>query len=174
MKIIIPAITLIFLFSCTDNIFESVPQNVEAYVPVYADTIHPVPVAITVSRPITNSGKIYVYGNYIFQNELNEGIHIIDNSDPPHPVKKAFLTIPFNTEMAIRSNYLYANSISDLLVIKMTDPLQPSVVKTIKNAFPLISQTYPPDAGYFVCPDPAKGVVVGWHLEFVDQATCRR
>ena len=174
MKVIITAIAIISLCSCVDNTFDSVPSNVQAYVPVYADTNHRGPIAIEATRPVTNTGKIYVYGNYIFQNEINQGVHIIDNSDPTHPVKKAFLAIPFNTEMAIRSGHLYANSISDLLVINMTDPLHPEVVSTIKHAFPLVAQTHPPETGYFVCPDPSKGVVVDWKLETVDKATCRR
>ena len=173
MKIIIPAIAIIFLFSCTDNIFESVPQNVEAYVPVYADTIHPVPVAITASRPITNSGKIYVYGNYIFQNEINEGIHIIDNTDRAKPQKIAFLNIPFNMEFAVKGNYIYANNVNDLVVIDISDITKPTVIKRMENAFPYVSQEYPQQSGYFVCPDPAKGIVVDWVLQTVKSPNCR-
>jgi hypothetical protein len=173
MKVFVAAIALIFLISCVDNTFDDLPP-IEASVPIYADTNHLAPVALEASRPVTNSGKIYVYGNYIFQNELNEGIHIIDNSDPAHPVKKAFLLIPFNTEMAIRSNHLYANSVSDMLVISLADPVHPTVVNKIKHVFPFIPQEYPPDGGYFVCPDPSKGVVVGWKKEQVENANCRR
>jgi hypothetical protein len=147
---------------------------VEALVPIYADTNNPAPVAMEASRPVSNSGKIYVYGNYIFQNEVNEGIHIIDNTDRAHPFKIAFLSIPFNTEMAVKGNHLYANSISDLLVIDLADPLHPSVVNKLKNAFPYVPQTHPQEAGYFVCPDPSKGVVVSWKREQVEKANCRR
>lgn len=174
MKVIIPAIAFILLASCVDNTFDDLPNTVDASVPIYADTTHPVQVVMEGFRPVSNPGKIYVYGNYIFQNELNEGIHIIDNSDRQHPVKKAFLAIPFNTEMAIKGNHLYANSVSDLLVISLADPLHPSLVNKIKHAFPFIPQTYPPDGGYFVCPDPSKGVVVGWKRERVEKANCRR
>lgn len=146
-----------------------------AYVPIYADTNNLPPVAIEASRPVTNAGKIYVYGRYIFQNEQNEGIHIIDNSDPAHPEKKAFLRIPYNTEMAVRLSYVYANSVTDILVIDLADPLHPTVVNRIKNAFPMIPQDYPPDGGYFECPDPTKGVVVGWKLENTNpNVKCRR
>jgi hypothetical protein len=174
MKVIIPAVAFIFLTGCVNHTFDDVPTIIEASVPVYADTNNLAPVGIEASRPVTNSGKIYVYGNYIFQNEVNEGIHVIDNSDPAFPAKKAFLTIPFNTEMAIRANHLYANSVTDLLVINLADPLHPSVVNTIKHAFPFIPQTHPPEGGYFVCPDPSKGIVIGWKKEQVEKANCRR
>jgi hypothetical protein len=174
MKCSVSAVALVFLFSCVDHTFDDMPQMIEASVPIYADTNKLAPVAIESSRPVSNSGKIYVYGNYIFQNELNEGIHIIDYSIPTQPAKKAFLTIPFNTEMAIKGNHLYANSVTDLLVVDLSDPLHPSVVNKIKHAFPFVPQTYPPDGGYFVCPDPSKGVVVGWNKEMVEKANCRR
>lgn len=32
--------------------------------------------------PMHESGKIYVYGEYVFVNEKYKGVHVIDNSDP--------------------------------------------------------------------------------------------
>jgi hypothetical protein len=89
-------------------------------------------------------------------------------------VKRAFLSIPFNTDMAIRNNYLYANCVNDLVVIDLTEPLDPRVVSRTTDAFPMISQEYPPNSGYFVCPDPSKGVVIDWKLETVKTPACRR
>ncbi|RZK35008.1 MAG: hypothetical protein EOO61_12645 [Hymenobacter sp.] len=173
MKLLLPLAFLFFITACdTGPGFSDSPLTM-AYVPIYADTSNPGTISIESSRPTSSAGKIYVYGRYIFQNEQNEGIHIIDNSDPQHPVKKAFLSIPFNTEMAIRSHHIYANSINDIVVIDLADPLQPSVVNRIKNAFPMINQNFPPDAGLFVCPDARKGIVVGWKLDNVE-AFCRR
>lgn len=149
-------------------------ENMMAFVPVYASPEELNAIAIEEARPTVKAGKIYVYQHYVFQNEQYKGIHIIDNSDPVNPVKTAFLSVPFNTEMAIRNNYLYANSVNDLVVIDITDLNKPQVVSTTKDAFPVISQTYPPESGYFVCPDPNKGVVVDWVLENVDKPTCRR
>jgi hypothetical protein len=76
--------------------------------------------------------------------------------------------------MAIRGNYIYANSINNLVVIDINDPLKPVLVKTIKDAFPLINQKYPPAQGYFVCAEPEKGIVVDWELKSVETAACRR
>jgi hypothetical protein len=46
--------------------------------------------------PVEHAGKIYIKGNYIYLNEVNQGIHIIDNSNPSSPLQIAFLSIPGN------------------------------------------------------------------------------
>lgn len=145
-----------------------------AYVPVYATAAQIKSFGIEDAKPTKRPGKIYVYQQYIFQNELNEGIHVVDNTDPQHPVKKAFLTLSFNTDIAIRGNYIYANSLDDLVVIDISDPLHPQLVNRSVGAFPLVSQSHPPEQGYFVCPDPLKGKVVDWKLETVNSPACRR
>ena len=45
-------------------------------------------------RSVESPGKIFIYGNYIFLNEVDKGVHIIDNSNPASPVMKAFINIP--------------------------------------------------------------------------------
>ncbi len=80
-------------------------------------TMSPSPVSRTTER----SGKIYAFGNYIFQNDLNKGIHLIDNTDPLHLQKIAFLNIPYNTEFAVKGNYIYANNGNDLVVVDVRD-----------------------------------------------------
>lgn len=160
--------------ACTQSTMNTYDENPLAYVPVYAQPDQLEPIKIGEPRPTENAGKIYVYQQYILQNEQFKGIHIIDNANPAQPVKIAFLSIPFNTEMAIKSNRLFANSINDLVVINLTDPTHPQEVSRIKSAFPLISQSYPPDNGLFVCPDPAKGIVVDWIQKRVERADCRR
>lgn len=174
MKIPLPLLAIVFLSSCVSDPVLVSDYSSMAFVPVYADTSNLHPIAMEASRPTSNAGKIYTYGKYIFQNEQNEGIHIIDNSDPAHPQKKAFLSIPYNTDMAIRSGYLYANSVNDMVVIDLSNPLQPQVKNRIEAAFPLIEQNYPPEQGMFVCPDPSKGIVAGWKLEERADAKCRR
>src|SRR5690349_19412527 len=53
------------------------------------------------ARGLKNPGKIYIYGNYIFLSETNEGIHIIDNSKPTTPKNIAFIPIPGNVDLAV-------------------------------------------------------------------------
>jgi len=145
-----------------------------AYVPVYMSATEKNEISLSGVRTTETSGKIYAYANYIFQNDQNKGIHIIDNSDHKNPRKIAFLNIPYNTEFAVRGHYIYANNVNDLVVIDISDVNNPAVVKRIENAFPYVSQEFPPVSGYFVCPDPSKGTVVAWQLQPVKSPNCRR
>ncbi|GAA0528927.1 hypothetical protein GCM10009415_07840 [Chitinophaga japonensis] len=87
-------------------------------------------------REIEHPGKIYLYGQYIFLNELNKGIHIIDNSNPAAPDKFAFISIPGNVDMAVKNNILYADSYIDLVALDISDPHSVKVSKRLENIFP--------------------------------------
>jgi hypothetical protein len=147
----------------------------QAYAPVYAKLTDLSAIATVTPQPTAKAGKIYAYSNYIFQNDLNTGIHIIDNSSPGNPQKVAFLKIPFSTEIAIKGNYLYTNSVSDLLVFNLANPQQPQLVNRVSNAFPIIDQNYPPyNNVYFECPDAKNGIVVDWELKQITNPACKR
>jgi hypothetical protein len=88
------------------------------------------------SKTIERPGKIYIRGNYIFLNEVDKGIHIIDNSNPASPRNIAFVDIPGNMDMAVKGNMLYADFYSDLVAINITDPQQVVVTKFTENVFP--------------------------------------
>ena len=87
------------------------------------------------SEAIEHAGKIYIKGNFIYLNEVNKGIHIIDNSNPSHPVQTAFLSIPGNLDIAIKGNILYADMYSDLLALDITDPHHAKITSTLNNFF---------------------------------------
>ncbi|HEX6428469.1 MAG TPA: hypothetical protein VF008_12315, partial [Niastella sp.] len=59
-------------------------------------------------------------------------------------------------------------------VIDIRDITNPAVVKRMEDAFPYVDQQYPKESGYFVCPDPSKGIVVNWELQTVKSPKCRR
>jgi len=88
------------------------------------------------SQSIERPGKIYVYGNYIFLNEIDKGIHIIDNSNPSSPQNIAFINIPGNLDMAVKGNVLYADFYTDLVAINISNPQQVIVTKFIESMFP--------------------------------------
>ena len=85
---------------------------------------------------VANTGKLYIRGSWIFLNELNKGIHVIDNSNPSHPVKVSFINIPGNVDMYTKGNILYADLYCDLMAADITDPRQISVTKYLTNTFP--------------------------------------
>lgn len=89
-------------------------------------------VPIDVQRP----GKMFVIGNTIFLNEVDKGVHIIDNSNPAKPVNKHFVAIPGNIDLAVQGNFLYADLYSDLVTIDISNPAAITVKSIVENAFP--------------------------------------
>ncbi|MDQ3683552.1 MAG: hypothetical protein M3352_10860 [Bacteroidota bacterium] len=85
---------------------------------------------------LQNPGKIYIQGKYIFLNEIDKGIHIIDNSNPAQPQNVAFIDIPGNVDLAVKENTLYADLYTDLVAIDISNPLSVRVIKIVENVFP--------------------------------------
>lgn len=99
------------------------------YTPVYK-TMEEMTVDIKSESPreLVQPGKIYFYNNYIFINEIKEGIHVIDNSDPENPQNIAFINIPGNVDMAIKDNVLIGDSYLFLLTVDVSDPLNVQLI----------------------------------------------
>ena len=168
-------ITSLVLVACDP--LDSAPMDVQtdAFVPVYASTQDIIQISVEPPRPVEQAGKIYVYGNYIFQNDQYKGIHIIDNTNRNAPRKLAFLKIPLSTELAVKGNYLYSNNHDDIVVFDLTNIAGPQLVKRMEGVFPLVNQKYPPFNNiYFECPDPSKGIVVRWELKNIKTPHCKR
>jgi hypothetical protein len=87
-------------------------------------------------RQIETTGKIYVRGDYIFLNEVDKGIHVINNSNPSMPQDVAFIDIPGNMDMAVKGNILYADLYTDLVALDITDPLNVKLKKVVEGVFP--------------------------------------
>lgn len=110
--------------------------------------------------PIVEPGQLYIKGSYIYLNDVNKGIHVIDNSDPTHPVQTAFLNIPGNMNMAIHGNTLYADMYSDLLSIDITDPHQVKIIGKLFNFF--TSRDYFQDSSEVITSWIVKDTTVVW------------
>ncbi len=93
-------------------------------------------VEITTPVPIDTSGKIYAYKKLVLVNDIDKGIHIIDNDDPKNPKKVAFIKIISNKDMEIKGDYLYADSLMDLLVFDISDIDNITEVARLKDVFP--------------------------------------
>lgn len=88
------------------------------------------------AQPLEQTGKIYVYKNYLFINEVNKGIHVINNSNPASPVNLYFVAVPGNVDIAVKDNFLYADSYSDLVVFDISDVTNIHTVQFVNNVFP--------------------------------------
>jgi hypothetical protein len=89
-----------------------------------------------VPRDIVNPGKLYIFGNYIFLNEVDKGVHVIDNSNPSLPRNLAFIDIPGDVDLAVKGNILYADMYNDLVAVDISNPLNAVLRKTIPAIFP--------------------------------------
>jgi hypothetical protein len=111
------------------------------------------------SKSIDSVGKIYVKDNYIFLSVPDQGIHVIDNQNPAHPVQTAFLSIPGNQDIAVKDNILYADMYDALLAIDITDVHHVRVLGQLPSLF--TSRTF--INGYNI---PDGQVIVGWKKTF--------
>jgi hypothetical protein len=82
---------------------------------------------------LQNTGKLNVFGNYIFLNEVGKGIHVIDNTNPASPKNISFINIPNNIDLAVKGSYLYADSYSDIIVFDIANPVDIRPVKFMNN-----------------------------------------
>lgn len=128
-------LTLLFVFnSCVKD---NCTRQYAYWEPVYR-TKDEVRANIKNNSPqeIERPGKIYIRGNYIFLNEIDRGIHVIDNTNRSAPRNIAFIDIPGNLDMAVKGNILYADLYTDLVAIDITTPQQIVVKKFTENIFP--------------------------------------
>ena len=88
------------------------------------------------AREIKAPGKLYIIGNYIFLNEINKGVHVINNTNPAAPVNTGFIEIPGNIDIAVKGNIMYADLYTDLLALDISNPLQVVKAKIVDNVFP--------------------------------------
>jgi hypothetical protein len=135
LQVMVPALLLMILGSSC--IKDRCTQTYTYLKPVYRTT-NEVRANIKSNAPvdIQRTGKIYLKNEFIFMNEPDKGIHIIDNSNPYAPKNVAFIDIPGNIDLAVKGNILYADSYTDLVAIDITNPLQAKLVNVTEGVFP--------------------------------------
>jgi hypothetical protein len=145
------------LISCKDKIEQVYTVNEPVYLS-YSQLRSSLKVAE--GQQIIHPGKIYFKDHFIFVNEYEKGIHVIDNTDPQSPQIVKFIEIPGCVDLAIRDNILYADSYVDLVAIDISNLDDIREVKRIENVFPYMI----PDCenGIIEGVDQNQGVVVDW------------
>ncbi|MDQ6480402.1 hypothetical protein [Dyadobacter sp. LHD-138] len=138
MKKLLLFLTILVLFgslsSCRDKCKET--RLVLRQIPIY----HPFSeirggVDVAPAREIQDPGKVFVQGNYLFINEIKQGVHVIDNSDPANPRFISFIKIPGNGDIVVRDNILYADSYTDIVAIDIRDPAHAMEVGRVHDVF---------------------------------------
>ncbi len=164
----------LLLTSCDDQRTQTVTWI--EYEPVYMSQQEFISsVGLSEPRDLQEPGKIYLYDGYLFVNEINKGVHIINNRNPSAPYIAGFITIPGNKDIAVRGDLLYADSAGDLLVFDIEDFANPGLVTRMEGVFNL-SQNQSPGFPYRQV-DPSRGVVVDWEpveIEEVCSDNCHR
>ncbi len=110
-------------------------KKVLGYKPVFSSDTSILRIVADTARPVKNAGKIYAFGQFIFQNELGEGVHVLDNSDPASLRNAGFIRIKGNSEISIKGPHLYANSFTDLVIVDISNWQQPKEVKRLPLVF---------------------------------------
>ena len=131
LSVCLLSLTLLYT-SCDQGCEDS--YTYEAYLPIYksAEELNP-DISFQGQRSLENPGKIYYYGDYILINEQLQGVHVIDNSDLLNPQNIGFISIEGNIDIALKGDYIYADAHYNLVVIDISDILQPVISHTIPN-----------------------------------------
>jgi hypothetical protein len=116
------------------------------------------------ARAMRAPGKIYTKDNFIYINEIKEGVHVIDNSNPKSPKEIAFLRIPGNGDIAIKGDVMYADSYMDVIVFDVKNPTAIKEVNRLKDVY-----TYGTIDGTSWSIDPTRGVIFDTRAEIVTQ-----
>lgn len=133
-KLSILFVLALVIASCSSD-FESLTLTYTKGTAIYGDLAQLRQTELnSAARGITDAGKVFISNELLLVGEEGEGIHIFDNSNPQSPVAKSFMNIPGNREFYVEGDYLYAESLYDMLKIDLSDPSQPQLVTRIENA----------------------------------------
>lgn len=157
-------VAMVAFVSCNnDDVDESLYADYSVATPIMmSQTEFRSSIDILPPEPIQESGKIYAYKDYIFVNDKYRGVHVIDNSDPNSPKKITFIKIAGNVDISVKDDFLYADSIMDLMVFDISDINNIKTVNRLEN----VLQQYlvrPVEADIFNWEGSGTGEIqVGW------------
>lgn len=168
------AALMLTVAGCNDTVVQK--HIYTANIPVYMSLDEfrsKLKVETDIDMQLKNPGKMYIVGDRLYINERYEGVHIFDNSNPKTPEKLTFIGIPGCVDILVNGSILYADSYIDLVMIDISDLSNIREVNRIENVFEQVYPEYNQD--YLLQqPDPAKGIVIGWDVEEVEEEVVQR
>ena len=158
-------VMVFFLLSCDKD---DPAETYEVAVPVTMSVADfRASVSLEEPKEVEQSGKIYVYEDYIFINDNMNGILVVDNTDY-RPEKIKYINIPHNTDIAIKDDVLFANSGRDLVTFDISNINDIKIKERLEDVFE--NHYYlelPASAAYadFNNFNPEGEVIIGYTLE---------
>lgn len=156
----------LLLFSC-NNDDDAAKTTIDVAVPITMELSEfRNSVKVSPAEPTVETGKIYVYNDYIFVAEKNKGIHVIDNSEPSNPHTISFIHILGNEDISIKGDYLYADSAIDLVVFNISDINNIQIENRLTDVFSRYDYHWPVDVQRVRYDnfDYATEIVIGWNV----------
>ena len=183
MKRIAPLLYIVmiafsFIFSGCELMNGTETADVAYFKPIFA-TVEELTMDISIDPPLdySQSGKVITYGDYVFVNSPNKGIHIVDNTDPGNPINKSFISLAGNIDMAIVDDHLYADMFSALVVLDISNMDEPIILEdyTVEDVFYFDQywnypsweelEDYEYDRVGYESLDMSQGIVLDWEIE---------
>ena len=147
------AITVFIIFALTGCVKDTCKKTYSYtwFQPLYKTTAEVrANIKSNAAKEIKAPGKLFIIGNYIFLNEINKGIHVINNANPAAPVNLSFIDIPGNIDIAVKGNILYADLYTDLVALDISNPLNVVKTKIVDNVFPERSYGFRADSNKII------------------------
>lgn len=165
------------LFTCGRDIVENPVQEgvVQGLQPIYAQ-VSAETIFSSEPRSVGLLQSFSVFKEYILVTERDQGIHVLDNSNPEDPVAIYFWNIPGIRNFTVANNNLLVPIGSRLVTIDVSD-IDNIFLRSIQEDFFEDADTnlFPEDyRGSFECVDLAKGVVVDWEVVELTNPKCWR
>ncbi|NNK82042.1 MAG: hypothetical protein HKO92_02840 [Flavobacteriaceae bacterium] len=139
-KVFLLSIIIVVFFSCDNTEYETITIATPI---IMSKAEFRNSVEILNPQIIDQSGKIYAYGDYIFINDMFQGVLIVDNTNPENPVNKSYIKIPGNIDIAIKDNFLYADSSIDLVVFDISDINNIHYIERLEDVFSIYDYEIP-------------------------------
>ncbi|MCB0439498.1 MAG: hypothetical protein KDD20_12230 [Mangrovimonas sp.] len=165
-KIFSLVLVLVLVFSCDSNDTKEYEYYNVAKPILMSKAELRTSVEILGPQSILNQGKIYYYNNYIFINDENAGVHVIDNTNPSAPQAIAYIKIPGNEDISIKNNYLFADSAVDLVVFDISNINVIQEVSRLEDVFNVYDYNIPTDVDIVEYGDfnYNENIIVGWDV----------
>lgn len=128
---------LLLMFAASSCVKDTVKRSMVMYRPEYKTAAEVrANIVSQAPRPLENPGKLFYHNNYVYLNEPQKGVHVINISNPSAPVVESFIEIPGSIDIAVRHQTLYADLATDLVAIDISNPRSVKLTSVLPGLFP--------------------------------------